>query len=53
MGKSHEKLSTWKRCAKCGRPLKARFDDCPAHTECFRCYMCIPPKRREGEESPA
>lgn len=38
MGKSHERLSGWKKCIKCGRPLKAKFDDNDAHKECYRCH---------------
>lgn len=39
MSKSHEKLSAWKKCSLCGRPLKAKFDDDPKHTTCYRCHQ--------------
>jgi hypothetical protein len=39
MSKRHEKLSRWKMCSLCGRPLKAKFDDDPQHTTCYRCHQ--------------
>jgi hypothetical protein len=42
MGKRHEKLSTWKKCEKCGRPLKAKFESNPHHVTCFKCHLGEP-----------
>jgi hypothetical protein len=39
MGKRHEKLSGWKKCSLCGRPLKAKFDNDARHTTCYRCHQ--------------
>jgi len=39
MGKHHEKLSGWKKCKVCGRPLKAKFDGDAKHTTCYRCHQ--------------